>query len=104
MQAGTLVASDACIYACSLHCRPMIDKQHQVTLGGPCWRMPPVHACMCACILPCITLAWRYACMQGPGAAEVLATLTRAPLKDMYFSDFRTFDVAGSPCWVTRTG
>lgn len=41
---------------------------------------------------------------QGPAAAEVVAGLSKEDLSKMYFSDFRTFDVAGIPCWLTRTG
>lgn len=43
--------------------------------------------------------------LQGPAAAGVLKR--GAPDQDidkMYFSDFKTFDVFGIPCWVTRTG
>lgn len=43
--------------------------------------------------------------LQGPAAHEVVAALAPGvDLKAMYFSDFRTFDIAGIPCWVTRTG
>ncbi|KAG2483828.1 hypothetical protein HYH03_017351 [Edaphochlamys debaryana] len=45
--------------------------------------------------------------LQGPAAHEVLGPLMGAKasdLKTFYFSDFRSFDIAGIPCWVTRTG
>ncbi|EFJ41696.1 hypothetical protein VOLCADRAFT_107582 [Volvox carteri f. nagariensis] len=43
--------------------------------------------------------------LQGPAAKDVLGALAPGvDLAAMYFSDFRTFDVAGIPCWVTRTG
>ena len=43
--------------------------------------------------------------LQGPEAAAVLGPLAPAlDLKTMLFSHFARADVAGAPCWVTRTG
>lgn len=43
--------------------------------------------------------------LQGPAAHQVLRALAPGTnLSTMFFSDFRNFDVAGIPCWVTRTG
>ncbi len=42
--------------------------------------------------------------LQGPSAASVLQALTQKNLSTFYFSQFDRFDIAGIPCWVTRTG
>jgi len=42
--------------------------------------------------------------LQGPQAAAALQGLTKEDLSKLYFSNFKRFDVAGAPCWVTRTG
>jgi hypothetical protein len=67
-----------------------------------------VCACLCLTVCACLCLtvcARALARPQGPEAAAVVAALAPGTdLKTMYFSDFRTFDVAGIPCWVTRTG
>lgn len=42
--------------------------------------------------------------LQGPAAAKVVQALTPHNLAKLYFGNFARFDVAGVPCWVTRTG
>jgi hypothetical protein len=42
--------------------------------------------------------------LQGPSAAKVLQGMTKQDLSKFYFGNFARFDVAGVPCWVTRTG
>jgi aminomethyltransferase len=42
--------------------------------------------------------------LQGPSAPAVLQKLTSADLSKLYFGNFARFDIAGVPCWVTRTG
>ncbi|KAL0286197.1 UNVERIFIED_CONTAM: Aminomethyltransferase, mitochondrial [Sesamum angustifolium] len=42
--------------------------------------------------------------LQGPLAAPVLQHLTKEDLSKIYFSDFRTLDINGAPCYITRTG
>lgn len=42
--------------------------------------------------------------LQGPKAAAVLASVCALPLNAFYFSHFAKADVAGVPCWITRTG
>ena len=42
--------------------------------------------------------------LQGPAAAKVLQAMTKQDLSKFYFGNFARFDVAGLPCWVTRTG
>lgn len=42
--------------------------------------------------------------LQGPKAAGLLATVSDVPLNTFYFSHFAKADVAGVPCWITRTG
>jgi aminomethyltransferase len=42
--------------------------------------------------------------LQGPSAAKVLQSMTQQDLSKFYFGNFARFDVAGIPCWVTRTG
>lgn len=43
--------------------------------------------------------------LQGPAAPEALQPhLKDLDLKKFYFSDFTTLDIAGIPCWLTRTG
>ncbi|WOL17783.1 aminomethyltransferase, mitochondrial-like [Canna indica] len=42
--------------------------------------------------------------LQGPIAAPVLQLLTKEDLSKMYFGEFRTLDINGSHCFLTRTG
>ena len=42
--------------------------------------------------------------LQGPAAAETLAPLVDTDLSKMYFSNFAKLDIAGIPCYLTRTG
>lgn len=42
--------------------------------------------------------------LQGPSASKVVQALTSKDLSKFYFGNFDRFDVAGIPCWVTRTG
>lgn len=42
--------------------------------------------------------------LQGPNAAPCIQALTKEDLSKMYFSNFKTFEIAGIECWVTRTG
>ena len=41
---------------------------------------------------------------QGPLAAPVLQMLTKDDLSKLYFGEFRTLDINGSHCFLTRTG
>lgn len=42
--------------------------------------------------------------LQGPKAASVLSALVDTDLSTMYFGNFAEMEVAGHPCFVTRTG
>jgi aminomethyltransferase len=42
--------------------------------------------------------------LQGPAAAETLQPLVKIDLGKVYFSDFNKLDIAGIPCYMTRTG
>lgn len=42
--------------------------------------------------------------VQGPAAVEALQKIVKEDLSKFYFSNFKRFDVAGVPCFVTRTG
>lgn len=42
--------------------------------------------------------------LQGPAAVETLAPLVDIDLSKVYFSDFHKLDIAGIPCYLTRTG
>ncbi|WPT17487.1 Aminomethyltransferase [Picochlorum sp. SENEW3] len=42
--------------------------------------------------------------LQGPEAAEVLQQHVKEDLSKLYFGMFTKIDIAGSPCFVTRTG
>lgn len=42
--------------------------------------------------------------LQGPKAMEVLQPHTDADLSKLYFSNFIKVDIAGVPCFLTRTG
>lgn len=42
--------------------------------------------------------------LQGPLAAPVLQLLTKDDLSKFYFGEFRTLDINGSHCFLTRTG
>eukprot|EP00955_Chlamydomonas_euryale_P030822 324334-Chlamydomonas_euryale.AAC.9 len=42
--------------------------------------------------------------VQGPKAVQAVQALTSADLSKLYFSNFRSMDIAGAPVWVTRTG
>lgn len=42
--------------------------------------------------------------LQGPLAPSVLQSLVDADLSKLYFSNFIKADIAGVPCWITRTG
>lgn len=42
--------------------------------------------------------------LQGPSAMSVLQKLTDTDLSKLYFGMFSRFDIAGVPCWTTRTG
>ena len=42
--------------------------------------------------------------LQGPKAAAALQGLTKLDLSKFYFGAFATADLAGIPCFVTRTG
>ena len=42
--------------------------------------------------------------LQGPAAAETLAPLVDVDLSKMFFSNFAKLDIAGIPCYLTRTG
>lgn len=42
--------------------------------------------------------------LQGPNAAPCIQALTSSDLSSMYFSNFRSMQIAGIDCWVTRTG
>lgn len=42
--------------------------------------------------------------LQGPEAAAVLQPLVKDDLSKIYFGMFRKLDIAGAPCFLTRTG
>lgn len=42
--------------------------------------------------------------LQGPEAAEVLQPHVKDDLSKLYFGNFKKLDIAGSPCFITRTG
>ena len=42
--------------------------------------------------------------LQGPAAVETLAPLVDVDLSKMFFSNFAKIDIAGIPCYLTRTG
>ena len=42
--------------------------------------------------------------LQGPAAVETLQPLVDLDLSKVYFSDFHKLDIAGIPCYLTRTG
>jgi len=43
--------------------------------------------------------------LQGPAAHETLQPLLKdLDLNKFYFSNFAILDIAGIPCWLTRTG
>lgn len=43
--------------------------------------------------------------LQGPAAHGVLQPLLKdLDLNSFYFSNFAILDIAGIPCWLTRTG
>lgn len=42
--------------------------------------------------------------LQGPAAVETLQPLVDVDLSKVYFSDFHKLDIAGIPCYLTRTG
>lgn len=43
--------------------------------------------------------------LQGPAAMPALQALAKGQdLSKFFFGMFGRFDVAGIPCWVTRTG
>lgn len=43
--------------------------------------------------------------LQGPAAHETLQPLLKdLDLNKFYFSNFALLDIAGIPCWLTRTG
>jgi aminomethyltransferase len=42
--------------------------------------------------------------LQGPEAVHVLQPLVKEDLSKVYFSNFRKLDIAGAPCFLTRTG
>ena len=42
--------------------------------------------------------------LQGPEAASVLQPLVKEDLSKVYFSNFKKLDIAGVPCFLTRTG
>lgn len=42
--------------------------------------------------------------LQGPEAAAVLQRHVGFDLSSFYFSNFKKADIAGSPCYITRTG
>jgi aminomethyltransferase len=42
--------------------------------------------------------------LQGPEAAQVLQKFVQDDLDKLYFGMFRKLDIAGSPCFITRTG
>ena len=42
--------------------------------------------------------------LQGPAAVKALAPHVSLDLAKFYFSNFAKVDVAGIPCFVTRTG
>lgn len=43
--------------------------------------------------------------VQGPAAHETLQPLLKdLDLNEFYFSNFAILDIAGIPCWLTRTG
>jgi aminomethyltransferase len=42
--------------------------------------------------------------LQGPAAVETLQPLIDLDLSKVYFSDFHRLDIAGIPCFLTRTG
>lgn len=42
--------------------------------------------------------------LQGPLAAPVLQFLTKDDLSKLYFGEFRTLDINGAHCFLTRTG
>ncbi len=43
--------------------------------------------------------------LQGPAAHETLQPLVKdLDLNTFYFSNFAILDIAGIPCWLTRTG
>jgi len=42
--------------------------------------------------------------LQGPIASKVVSSLVETDLSKFFFGSFAKMDVAGVPCWVTRTG
>ncbi len=42
--------------------------------------------------------------LQGPAAVETLAKLTDLDLDNFFFSQFAKPNIAGIPCYLTRTG
>lgn len=43
--------------------------------------------------------------VQGPAAHDALQPLLKdLDLNSFYFSNFAILDIAGIPCWLTRTG
>ena len=42
--------------------------------------------------------------LQGPAAQEALQPLVDFDLSKFYFSNFTRLDIAGIPCFLTRTG
>lgn len=42
--------------------------------------------------------------LQGPAAVETLQPLVDLDLSKVYFSNFHRLDIAGIPCFLTRTG
>ena len=42
--------------------------------------------------------------LQGPAAVETLQPLVDLDLSKVFFSNFHRLDIAGIPCFLTRTG
>ena len=42
--------------------------------------------------------------LQGPAAVETLQPLVDLDLSKVFFSNFHRLDIAGIPCYLTRTG
>ncbi len=42
--------------------------------------------------------------LQGPAAVETMQPLVDVDLSKVYFSDFHKLNIAGIPCYLTRTG
>ena len=42
--------------------------------------------------------------LQGPAAVETMQPLVDIDLSKVYFSDFHKLNIAGIPCYLTRTG